>query len=198
LTHQRTCGVALGIIGVLCALGAACQYDGAAPAAGAGAPNTAEPTAAAPSPTPATAGVLGQCPVTRPDPSLRAPREISDYTNPPTGWWWYGNDAQWVILPTDGILVTYYSAQRPPKGTETGTKMMWWRVSRGQLTIRGRRLDGSSPPLEADIPTGYGESGFQATGLKFPTDGCWEIIGTVAGEDLRFVLSVRPPVPLGS
>jgi hypothetical protein len=68
-------------------------------------------------------------------------------------------------------------------------KYPWLRAGglTGKLTITGRRLDAASPPLQADIPSGYGNTGFQATGLIFPTEGCWEITGNVDDTTLTFV-----------
>ena len=38
----------------------------------------------------------------------------------------------------------------------------WWRGEgiQGALQIEGRRLDGQAPLLAADIPEGYGDTGF--------------------------------------
>jgi hypothetical protein len=69
-------------------------------------------------------------------------------------------------------------------------KFGWWRAVTGPLRITGRRLDGEAPPLRADIPSGYGDTGFQATGVIFPTEGCWQVTGTVAGSTLTFVTFV--------
>jgi hypothetical protein len=60
----------------------------------------------------------------------------------------------------------------------------------GKLTIHGKRLDASAPPLRADIPEGYGDTGFQATGLIFPTEGCWEVTGKVGQTSVTFVTRV--------
>jgi hypothetical protein len=61
---------------------------------------------------------------------------------------------------------------------------------RGKLKIHGRRLDAPAPPLRADIPDGYGDTGFQATALIFPTEGCWEVTGDVADAHMTFVTKV--------
>ncbi|MFX3824768.1 hypothetical protein ACJBTM_10570, partial [Streptococcus suis] len=54
-----------------------------------------------------------------------------------------------------------------------GDKVMWIRPAGSDLVVSGRRLDGEAPPLRADIPCCY-PTGFQASGLIFPTGGCWE------------------------
>jgi hypothetical protein len=69
-------------------------------------------------------------------------------------------------------------------------KWGWWRGVDGKLTISGHRLDRRAPPLTAYIPSGYGTTGFQATGLLFPTEGCWEVTGTVGDAKLTFVTLV--------
>jgi hypothetical protein len=61
---------------------------------------------------------------------------------------------------------------------------------RGKLTIHGKRFDASAPPLRADIPEEYGDTGFQATGLIFPTEECWEVTGEVGETSLTFVTRV--------
>jgi hypothetical protein len=55
------------------------------------------------------------------------------------------------------------------------------------LTIEGRRLDDKASPLHAAIPGGYGDKGFQPSGIRFPTEGCWEVTGSVGNTKLTFV-----------
>jgi hypothetical protein len=69
-------------------------------------------------------------------------------------------------------------------------KFPWVRGVRGKLTIQGKRLDAPAPPLRAHIPDGYGDTGFQATGIIFPTEGCWEVTGKVGDSSLTFVTRV--------
>ena len=71
-----------------------------------------------------------------------------------------------------------------------GMKFGWWREVEGWLRISGRRLDGSAPPLRADVPDGYDLRGFQASGVWFPTEGCWEVTGRVGATSLTFVTLV--------
>jgi hypothetical protein len=71
-----------------------------------------------------------------------------------------------------------------------GMKFGWLRGVSGQLRIEGRRLDAEAPPLRSEVPGGYGDRGFQATYLIFPTPGCWEVTGRVGDSSVTFVTKV--------
>jgi hypothetical protein len=79
---------------------------------------------------------------------------------------------------------------RPRPDGALGMKWPWWRGVAGALSIEGRRLDGPAAPLRAQIPDGYGDRGFQVTGLLFPSEGCWEVTGRAGGAALTFVTRV--------
>lgn len=74
-------------------------------------------------------------------------------------------------------------------------KFPWWRAPdvEGALTIEGRRLDADAPPdappLRAQIPDGYGQR-FQASGIIFPTEGCWEVTARSGDAELTFITKV--------
>ena len=72
-----------------------------------------------------------------------------------------------------------------------GMKFPWWRGDgvRGHLRIEGRRLDGDAPPLRSEF-TDYGDRGFQASYVIFPTPGCWEVTGRAGDASITFVASV--------
>src|SRR5262245_49009705 len=90
----------------------------------------------------------------------------------------YGNGQLWVGgLGPDGVIEL-----RPEN--ESSWKFGWWRVAQGKLRITGRRLDAAAAPLGSTVPDGYGELGFQSSGVYFPTPGCWEITGTVGPASL--------------
>lgn len=56
------------------------------------------------------------------------------------------------------------------------------------MVVEGRRLDAPAPPAQGFYSTeGYGDIGFQAGGILFPSEGCWEISGRVADASLTFV-----------
>lgn len=126
-----------------------------------------------------------RCPVTLP--SSTPPVRGQDFN--------YGDRHLAVAFWQKGRLV----ASRVPEGSSWGqvnpdgsiwAKLGWWRGVAGRLTIVGERLDAPAPPLRADVPEGYGSTGFQATGLTFPTPGCWKVLGSVAGHDIEFVVLV--------
>ncbi len=103
----------------------------------------------------------------------------------------YRNEFISTLLWPDGAVV--FKPGGPGMAREDGSlemKFAWTRFIKGQLTIEGHRLDGSAPPLRALIPAGYGDTGFQATGLIFPTPGCWEVTGHVGSGHLTFVTRV--------
>lgn len=109
-------------------------------------------------------GMSVSCPVTRPDPSTTPPPGVDPIA---PGGGLYGNDALWVGLPDNGVL----TLEAAPGGV-LGRKFMWWRRVPGQLSIEVRSLDQPGLIGESSIPDGYGEYGFQATGLSFPKAGC--------------------------
>ena len=53
--------------------------------------------------------------------------------------------------------------------------------------------------MQSDIPEGYSDAGFQASGIIFPTEGCWEVTGKAGNASLTFVTLVvkvaAPPTP---
>src|SRR3989449_11447166 len=71
-----------------------------------------------------------------------------------------------------------------------GMKFGWQRGVPGHLKIEGRRLDAPASPLRAEVPSGYGDLGFQATYLIFPTPGCWEVTGRIGEASVTFVTFV--------
>jgi hypothetical protein len=133
------------------------------------------------------------CPVTRPVPPDMVPPAAANVMRsgqsstvgalPPLTM--YGNDALWVDISADGEV------RARPQAGGLGAKFPTVRLIDGILTAQARRLDGPAPSATAVIPDGYGATGFQAVGIVFPTEGCWEITQRVANRELTFVVSVR-------
>jgi hypothetical protein len=108
----------------------------------------------------------------------------------------YGSDGLGVELWPRGVLV---AGKLPDGGSYADVKpdgsivakLGWWRGVEGELEITGERTDADEPPLRADVPDGYGPTGFQATGITFASTGCWKVVGLVGSERLEFVVLVR-------
>jgi hypothetical protein len=153
----------------------------------ASAPSSASPGTATSGPgRPVTLADAGRCPATRP--STVGPAGVS----PDDFFGWgasYGNGRLWVGGLWPGGVIAAGPEFVQPDGS-VGMKFGWWRAAPGGLRITGRRLDGPAPPLRADVPAGYGQAGFQASGVDFPTEGCWEVTGAVAEATLTFVTFV--------
>jgi hypothetical protein len=103
----------------------------------------------------------------------------------------HGNGRLWTDLWPDGRVVVSDPGWIQPDG-RIALKWPWWRSrdAAGELSITGRRLDAEVPPLEAIVPSGYGQTGFQVSGLIFSTPGCWEVTGHAGGYALTFVTEV--------
>ena len=129
----------------------------------------------------------GHCPVTigHPVPRTKPWRELL------FGWQSaYGNDSLWVgsLWPHGVVIITPDDVG--PDG-RLGMKFGWYRLTNGYLTITGRRLDAPAPPASGlTFPGGYGLTGFNASGVMFPTEGCWQITGRVGRVALTFVAFV--------
>ena len=118
----------------------------------------------------------------------------------------YGNGKLFVwALDMRGTIVATPDFVNPDGSI--GWKFPWMRVVPGSLTITGQRLDAPAPPLKSYVPSGYGDVGFQASGVTFPSEGCWRITGKVDHTSVTFVNLVitaahrgllrglRPPPP---
>lgn len=126
------------------------------------------------------------CPVTEPNGSLPPGEtvESEDYL---------GNDQLWTTLWPDGKV--YMFPENQEADGSFSMKWPWWRGVTGPLTIEGHRLDAEAEPLRAEIPEGYGDTGFQASALIFPAAGCWEVTGRVGNASLTFVTEVFFDIP---
>ena len=124
------------------------------------------------------------CPVTKPG---QAPAQIGDQLFGSSSA--FGNEDLWVGgLSGDGVILADSRFAQADGSIEW--KFGWWRIASGSLAISGRRLDAPAPPLHASVPSGYGLSGFQASGVSFPTGGCWEVTGSVGDSAVAFVTFV--------
>jgi hypothetical protein len=147
----------------------------------------------APAPGAATPLVAGSCPrttappvpFTQPPPTSTGPNAGLNFSAGPDSFL-YANDALVVAVPKDGTL-----HPDPASGpNEISVKFGWWRSIPGELVIETRRLDATTTPLAATIPSGYGDRGFQVSGLRFASAGCWQVTGAVGGRSLVFTVIV--------
>lgn len=102
----------------------------------------------------------------------------------------HGNGKLWVggLWPHGVTIITRDDVG--PDG-QLGMKFGWYRLTSGYLQITGRRLDGSAPPASGmTFPGGYGLTGFNASGVVFPAEGCWQVTGRVGPVALTFVTFV--------
>jgi len=124
------------------------------------------------------------CPVTEPEWVL--PPDDAAVNDPPAHGYYYVNEDQsiwasaWWFNQDENYLI-------PGEGIKIG----WFRPEGAPLEITGQRLDGEAPALEASIPCCY-PTRFQATGLTFPTEGCWQVNATAEDARLSFVVQVKP------
>ena len=180
-------GMSIVLLG--CSGGPAKTVTGSAPIAGstAGSPKSAPARSARYPARPVTMAAARRCPVTIGHP---VPRTV----------WWkdllagsdsaYGNGSLWVggLWPNGVVIMTRDDVG--PDGL-LGTKFGWYRLTNGYLTITGRRLDAPAPPASGlTFRGGYGLTGFNASGVIFPTEGCWQVTGRVGRIALTFVTFV--------
>jgi hypothetical protein len=104
---------------------------------------------------------------------------------------WYGNGRLYTALGwRNGEILA------DPRYVEAdgsiGMKFPWWRApgvgAPGDLRITGHEI-ATGVPISPVIPDGYGQR-FQATGINFPTEGCYEITGQSGDAQLTFVTKV--------
>lgn len=109
----------------------------------------------------------------------------------PADRWYHGTGGLWTALWwSKGTVVI--SPEDVRRNGRLYFKVGWWRGpgSHGKLRIQGRRLDRPAPALRADVPSGYGPSGFQPSALLFPTTGCWQVTGRAGRGRLTIVMRV--------
>jgi hypothetical protein len=110
---------------------------------------------------------------------------------------WYGTQALWTKLSTDGTWGTLYRADLHAYRN----KLVLWRPGadcredqRAALTVTVRRLDGEARAVtipQATNVVGEGIGAAMMTAVDLPTTGCWEFTARYATDSLTFVVSVR-------
>jgi hypothetical protein len=131
------------------------------------------------------------CQVTQPNglaPAGEAPSDL-----------WFEQNGLTTVLWPQGTIV--FQPGGPGEIRDNGDLAMKFPFTRGPgvvgaLDISGRRLDGQSLPAFGEIPDGYGDTGFQASAIVFPSPGCWEITvraGTAQMIFIQRVVKTDPP-----
>jgi hypothetical protein len=111
----------------------------------------------------------------------------------------YRHGGLWVELWPYGVTVV--GKYDVAANGRLEVKVPWYRYGRGKLKITATRLDKIAPRARTSVPAGYGPTGFQASSVDFPSQGCWRVTGTAAGSRLSFVTivlktkTVREEVP---
>jgi hypothetical protein len=186
MNRKRTAVAALTVLLTATLLGCT-----GTPATTSGTPATTSGTSTSPAASagarPVTMADARHCPVTigHPVPASLPWRELL------FGWQSaHGNGSLWVggLWPRGIVVIT-------PDLLDTdgrlSMKFGWYRLSSGFLTITGHRLDASASPLSGQaFPGGYALTGFNASGVIFPTQGCWQVTGHVGRATLTFVTFV--------
>ena len=142
-----------------------------------------------PAPTPIVSSIqtpsANACSLT--EPTWAKPPEDSAVQNPPAyGYYFINEDSSiwasaWWTKQDENYL----------RAGEEGIKVGWFRPAGATLEVTGQRLDAQAPPLEFHAPCCY-PTRFQASGLGFPTPGCWEVTARAEDRNLSFVVWVEP------
>jgi hypothetical protein len=104
--------------------------------------------------------------------------------------YWFGNGLLYTVLQPNGEIIASSAWVR--SDGSIGIKFPWWRApgvgAAGDLVITGREVT-TGANISADIPDGYGPR-FQASGIIFPTEGCYAITAKSGDALLTFVAKV--------
>jgi hypothetical protein len=121
-------------------------------------------------------------------PNGKAPPGSARARLPPVPPVFHGNGKLWVKLWPFGVIVAKPTVIDPDGSI--GIKLPWWRSVAGTLAVTARRLDAQAPRVRGDVPSGYGRTGFQPSGVAFASQGCWQVTGRIGSVRLVFVTLV--------
>jgi len=97
--------------------------------------------------------------------------------------WYRSADRKiWVGLAGTGIWYAGAGAN----------KALWVKAPGMQLQVEGHRLGDPASALVAEIASGYEGADYQASGLRFPTPGCWHIAPRTAQSVLQATVNIYP------
>lgn len=131
------------------------------------------------------------CPVTIPNGDVPPFGNLGFFPGPI----FHGDNGIWASFGADGTV-----AWQPAMGNGPGAygvKFLWFHDerARGHLQVTGTFLGGGAPPLVAEVPDGYGEVGYQASGLIFSRFGCWRVTASAGGSSMTFTIWLYEGMP---
>ncbi len=143
---------------------------------------------AAPKPSGNQKTAQSSCPVTI---GRKSPISPTDFFGSASAHW-NGNLYVGGLWPNGTIVFRPGGAGFVYPDGSVGMKIAWYRGKGvyGKLAITGKRLDAVGPPLRAEISSAYSDTGFQPSEVIFPTEGCWQVTGTVAAASVTFITRV--------
>jgi hypothetical protein len=125
------------------------------------------------------------CPVTEPA-WVKPPEDTAVQGSPGFGYYYVNEDSSiWAAAWWTGEEESHLRV------SEEGIKTGWFRPAGAELKVTGKRIDGEAPPFHFHAPCCY-PTRFQASGLYFPTEGCWELNAKAAESELSFIVWVEP------
>jgi len=139
-----------------------------------------------PSLTPEKSPTANTCSISKPA-WVKPPDDSAVDGTPEYGYYFVNQDRSiWASAWWAGQLEEYQVY-----ASKEGIKVGWFRPAGATLEITGKRLDEQAPPLDTHVPCCY-PTRFQATGLYFPIEGCWEVTAKAAESELSFIIWVKP------
>lgn len=125
------------------------------------------------------------CPVTEPV-WVKPPEDAAVLDTPEFGYYFVNEDSSimasaWWARPENEFPIVL----------EEGIKVGWFKPEGADLFVTGKRLDAEAPALDAHVPCCY-PTRFQASGLYFPTAGCWEVNAKAVDKELSFIVWLEP------
>jgi hypothetical protein len=102
----------------------------------------------------------------------------------------HGENGLWTVLWPHGTVIV--PLENVDAAGVLWMKFPWWRGPgvEGRLRVSGREVS-TGTAIRPDVSDAYGSTGFQATGIGFPTAGCYEISAVAQRARLMIVTRVR-------
>jgi hypothetical protein len=111
---------------------------------------------------------------------------------------WYANSERtiWATFWGWDFVGRGPKENYPRAGYIATPKVLWYKPKEYPLSVTGRRIDGTAPPLLFDIANDPDPNRpIQPSRVDFPTAGCWELDAKAGVSELRLVVFVKAPEP---